>query len=681
MNQDHVFYSSVDPAEGRKHFFLKGLDGLRAIAVALVLVYHLWPTALPGGMMGVDIFFVISGFLITALLLREGAFTGKMNIVQFWVRRARRLLPAIVVLVAMVGTLALLVGGDVKVGLGRQILGAFTFSSNWLYIASGNDYFAETSPELFTNFWSLAVEEQFYIFWPVILVFVFMLISRWRSRVLVPAVLALLSLGLAAALALVGTNPSRIYYGTDSHLFGLMLGVLLAFLIPWSMYPPADSRLYPIVGYGERWAGALRAAAGWLSLFAVLPLALVLNERSSFLMPWGLFLASLLAIGVIQALLADVHNPAANLLRAVLNNPVFVWLGKRSYGIYLWHWPLHVLSRYIFGAEASAWVHVLVLLLTLIIAGLSYMYVEEPVRRLGFRGALAAWATSMRGAKKGAPIAAAAALVLTGAATAAAVATAPTMTEAERVVADGAAAAHPGNPEGAVRIEPSDKPSEPADSPESEQATEPEKKTLAVSIIGDSVTLASADALQQALPHAVIDAQVSRMLVNELPALEEQAADGTLGDIVVISLSTNSTMSQQQVDETIKALSPHGERRLVFVTGQAPANLSWVEESNVLLRQAAADHPEVVFLADWKQASEGHPEYMVSDGVHPEAAGQKVYAQTIAQAVEKAAETMDGELPGDQPDQQADPAEGGAEKSSPSEEPGEPLAPATGKAW
>lgn len=146
MQQEHVFYSGVRPEEGQRRFVLAGLDGLRAIAVSLVLVYHFWPQVLPGGLIGVDIFFVISGYLITALLLREGAYTGKMDIVAFWVRRIRRLIPAVAVLTLTITPIAFFIGGDILVGIGRQLLGAFTYSSNWLSIAAGNDYFAQTSP-------------------------------------------------------------------------------------------------------------------------------------------------------------------------------------------------------------------------------------------------------------------------------------------------------------------------------------------------------------------------------------------------------------------------------------------------------------------------------------------------------------------------------------------------------
>ena len=171
---------------------LAGLDGLRAIAVLAVIVYHFVPVAAPGGYLGVDVFFVISGFLITSLLLRERARTGGVAVSRFWLRRARRLLPALTLVVLVSGAAAALIGGDVLVHLGSQVLGAATFSSNWLYIAQGSSYFDGTSPDLFRNLWSLAVEEQFYLVWPGLLLLVLLLRASW-ARVAVVSLLAAVS--------------------------------------------------------------------------------------------------------------------------------------------------------------------------------------------------------------------------------------------------------------------------------------------------------------------------------------------------------------------------------------------------------------------------------------------------------------------------------------------------------
>ncbi|MFH5822161.1 acyltransferase family protein [Georgenia sp. AZ-5] len=226
--------SARQPGRGRTAGLLadagriEGLDGLRALAVAAVLVYHLRPASLPGGFLGVDVFFVVSGFLITTLLLREIATRGRIDLARFWLRRARRLLPPLLAVVVLSVPLAWLASTDLLVGIGRQVLGAVTFSSNWLEIGAGSSYFDATAPQLFVNFWSLAVEEQFYLLWPAA-VAALVAAAGGRRRTRVALVLAAVSAAFMAVLHTPGEDATRVYYGTDTHLFGLMIGAALAF--------------------------------------------------------------------------------------------------------------------------------------------------------------------------------------------------------------------------------------------------------------------------------------------------------------------------------------------------------------------------------------------------------------------------------------------------------------------
>src|SRR5690606_31737639 len=240
---------------------IPGLDGIRALAILGVLVFHFTPTVLPGGFLGVDVFFVVSGFLITTLLLRELHARGRVDLPRFWLRRARRLLPALVtVVVVSVGT-ARLVGGDLLVDIGRQAFGALTFSTNWVEIAAGASYFHSTSPLLFVNFWSLAVEEQFYLFWPFLLVLLLALTRTTRQRLLLVGGAVVASAGLMALLFTPGEDATRVYYGTDTHLFGLMLGIGLA--LAWA----SPQRAWLRTAAWRRWrTAAVVAALGVLVL-------------------------------------------------------------------------------------------------------------------------------------------------------------------------------------------------------------------------------------------------------------------------------------------------------------------------------------------------------------------------------------------------------------------------------
>ncbi|MGO1173926.1 MAG: acyltransferase family protein, partial [Actinomycetaceae bacterium] len=200
---------------------VRGLDGLRAVGCALVLVYHLWPAWAPGGNIGVDVFFVVSGFLITTLLAREITRTGSVDVAAFIVRRLRRLAPAVVTCALVVTAMAAWVGGDVLVRIGRQLLGTLTFTANWFQVADGQSYFDQQTPSLLTHAWSLGVEQQFYLLWPPVLLLIWL-----APRTVRPWLALALGAGSVALAALLG--GSRAYLGTDTHLYGLMVGAALA---------------------------------------------------------------------------------------------------------------------------------------------------------------------------------------------------------------------------------------------------------------------------------------------------------------------------------------------------------------------------------------------------------------------------------------------------------------------
>lgn len=647
-----LFTSSVRPYEANRRYILPGLDGLRAIAVLLVIVYHFWPTVLPGGMIGVDIFFVISGFLITSLLLREGALNGRIALGSFWVRRARRLLPAIALMILVLGPVSLIVGGDIQVNLGRQLLGAATFSSNWISIFAGNDYFAQTSPELFTNFWSLAVEEQFYVLWPLLIVASGLLLGRhWRhfSAVMVLGILA--SLGVAAFLLMNGTPISRIYYGTDTHLYGLLLGALLAFARPWSLYPPMGKKALYRVAQPFGLIAFTRVMVSWLSLFALIPYAILVPESAPGAIPWGLFGASLLALGVIQGMLPDMLAGASEALRRLLNFAPLRWVGERSYGLYLWHWPLAVVMHYVLGADRSPLVNVGVLVATFAIAEMSYRWVETPIRRRGFRESANRVIASFQNATvKALPIALTLLVIAAAGATGVAVRTAPTMTTAQQSVEDGkraaaerlkarqeARASASANPSATAKDDKDAKADASASASASQEATGPINSSQ-VTVVGDSIVVAVSPDLYDKMPEAQIDAAEGRTIAKALPIIKTMGASGQIRKTLVLSVTANSTILDGQLDQVLAAMP--ADSKLVLVTGYGPRNLSWIEYSNTKIHEFASQHSDRVIIADWnsaiRQALQTQSGLLASDGVHPEAAGQELYARVVEQAIAKA---------------------------------------------
>lgn len=647
-----LFTSSVRPYEANRRYILPGLDGLRAIAVLLVIVYHFWPTVLPGGMIGVDIFFVISGFLITSLLLREGALNGRIALGSFWVRRARRLLPAIALMILVLGPVSLIVGGDIQVNLGRQLLGAATFSSNWISIFAGNDYFAQTSPELFTNFWSLAVEEQFYVLWPLLIVASGLLLGRhWRhfSAVMVLGILA--SLGVAAFLLMNGAPISRIYYGTDTHLYGLLLGALLAFARPWSLYPPMGKKALYRVAQPFGLIAFTRVMVSWLSLFALIPYAILVPESAPGAIPWGLFGASLLALGVIQGMLPDMLAGASEALRRLLNFAPLRWVGERSYGLYLWHWPLAVVMHYVLGADRSPLVNVGVLVATFAIAEMSYRWVETPIRRRGFRESANRVIASFQNAPvKALPIALTLLVIAAAGATGVAVRTAPTMTTAQQSVEDGkraaaerlkarqeARASASANPSATAKDDKDAKADASASASASQEATGPINSSQ-VTVVGDSIVVAVSPDLYDKMPEAQIDAAEGRTIAKALPIIKTMGASGQIRKTLVLSVTANSTILDGQLDQVLAAMP--ADSKLVLVTGYGPRNLSWIEYSNTKIHEFASQHSDRVIIADWnsaiRQALQTQSGLLASDGVHPEAAGQELYARVVEQAIAKA---------------------------------------------
>ncbi len=602
---------------------------MRAVAVGLVVAYHLFPDGwLKGGFVGVDVFFVISGFLITILLLDETDASGTIRLADFWRRRARRLLPALALLVTVCASAAWLIGGDVLVRMGRQVLGAATFGYNWVTIAGGSDYFGQDTPELFRNLWSLAVEEQFYLLWPLVLP-LFLLIPARAVRATVALVAAAGSAGWMAALVTGGGGLTRAYFGTDSHSFGLLVGVALAFALQRAYRHPAR--------WMTRWPVLLitvpfgAAALGGLVVIAVVPAG---TTAGTF--PGALAAASLLAAAAVTI----GAWPRSWFGRALDTQPLR-WIGDRSYGIYLWHWPLLVLlTAWLLGTGPSvgvpAWLGGVALVLTLIAAELSYRLVERPVRRFGFRGSFARIGRSLAGvpARRSAALAglACAAVIVGG--TSAAIAAAPRVTSAQAVVDAGrqavaqSATTPPPTPPVTLAPDATVTPGVAA------SPTPPTAQPIAgdtITAIGDSVMLASAPALLERFPGIYVDAAVSRSMYAAPGILQSLADAGTLRQYVVLALGTNGPINAAALAQAARIVGP--DRHLVLVTAFAPR--SWIPGVNAALTAFAAEHPGVV-LADWSTAIAPHVDLLAGDHIHPGMSGGRVFAQALEGAITEA---------------------------------------------
>jgi peptidoglycan/LPS O-acetylase OafA/YrhL len=636
--------------------YLPGIDAMRAVAVLAVLAYHAEVSWMPGGFLGVDVFFVISGYLITALLMAEHSLRGSVDLGSFWRRRARRLLPAAFVMIGLSLAWAMAFLPDELASLRGDAIASFAYVTNWYLIFSEQSYFESFGrPSLFLHLWSLAIEEQFYLLWPVVFAAGIRLAGRRR---LLWGVLA----GIGASTALMwvlftpGIDPSRLYYGTDTRVAGLLVGVALAMV--WH-----PRRLRARVGPG---APLVLDAVGLVALLLLVRQLLTTSEFDAALYQGGFLRASLLTAVV----LAVVAHPAARLgrllSRSVSGVAPLLWVGHRSYSIYLWHWPVFMVTRPHQDIALDGWpLLVLRFALSLALGALSYRFVEQPIRH----GALADWRQRLaRAREEGAVplqrmVLGATAAALSVALVAAAVVTAERPDEpdlflgTEGVGLSVEARADGGNPSPAVSTSvapatsaptttavptttaaPRREPAAPAampptpppsTAPVTTAAPPPPVELPRTLALGDSVMLGAADALNQHFGDKVmVDAVVARPFDDGIWAARYYREETGLPDVVIVHLGNNGHFTPAQFDELMEVLAD--VRRVVFVTTRV--NQRWQDEVNSHLVAGAERWPNAR-VADWKSLSHGHPEYFAADLTHLTPDGATVYAQFLAAQV------------------------------------------------
>ncbi|CAB4941753.1 unannotated protein [freshwater metagenome] len=589
-----------------------GLDGVRALAVLGVLLYHGGVAPFPGGFLGVDVFFVLSGFLITSLLLREFDLTGTIRLVPFWLGRIRRLLPAaLLVIVASLLAVALFSTNDLGALRGDSIASAL-YVNNWHQVFADRSYFeAFGRPSLLQHYWSLAVEEQFYLLWPpLLLAGLLWLGRRWTAFVVVVA--AALSLALMALLYDPASDPSRVYYGTDTRAMPILIGVALAFVWP-AMLPGTRSDI--------RGRTAIDAL-GLVGLAGVIAAMVSIEDSSGFTYRGGLLLVALAS----ALLIAAVAHPASRLGRLMGAAPC-VWIGARSYGIYLWHWPIMAMTRP--GqdiSESKALIVALQIAATLVVAELSYRYIELPVRRRHFEAWVRERVAGSR-TRRGAALAGAAALV---AGFIVLIAALPTTTRdlSRLPVATAAASGRPSAVAGGAQ---------PVSVPISARIGEFKLPLAAgrwsyvapkgpVLMVGASVMLGTQPALKERI-NAKVDAAVSRSPQAIIDRLAAYRAADALPPVVGFQVGENGPLTKDMYRQLRAALK--GVPRVIIVTIRAPSQ-SWVDETNDQLHRLTRTWPEAT-IADWYEASSDPS--LLWDGTHPNPEGQKRYAEVVAQAI------------------------------------------------
>lgn len=589
--------------------YMPGLDGLRAIAVLGIIIYHLNKQWLTGGFLGVDTFFVISGYLITSLLLKEYDDTGIIKLKSFWIRRLKRLLPAVIVLLMVVGTATLLLKSDNIIRVKHDIIAAIFYVSNWWYIAKDVNYFEQFSFMPLKHLWSLAIEEQFYIFFPVILVTLLLTIKKRYKIGFIFWGVSIISLGLMMFIYSINGDHSRVYFGTDTRLQTLLLGVILAFL-----WPPFKLKNDPpkVVKY-------VIDSIGSLSFIVLILLFFIINDETNWIYDGGFYLISILTLFII----ASVVHPSTWIAK-IFSNPVLVFIGKRSYSLYLWHFAVisFVHSYYVDG-QIPVYVYFIDISLTIIFAELSYRFIETPFRKEGIKALN--WRPSYI------PQFIRMAIVLTLLIPFMLILVGAFNKYGKDIIGEKANSFDTTIEDNyLMRIAPIDNIHIDGLVSEKKKESSDVYNNIKPLLIGDSVMVDIGESFKSSVPKSRIDGKVGRQLYQTLPLVKANYSQyKKSSDQVVLELGTNGDFTVKQLDDL---LNQFGKAKIYLVNTRVPR----IYEANVnRLLADAAKRKSNVTLIDWNKRSQGHSEYFAPDGVHLEYKGVLALKDEILKALKK----------------------------------------------
>ncbi len=615
--------TTKSPHDARKlgKSYMPGLDGLRALAVLAVLLYHISPNQFIGGYIGVDLFFVISGFLITYRNLQNIQNPNKkFTLKNFWLRRARRLIPALVLVILVCVPIGAIIYPDILVGAFRQVAGALTYSTNWVEIIHGSNYFDQANPSLFKNFWSLAVEEQFYIIWPPLLLLLLSRRLKNSQLITIVATIAVASMVLMGVLA-APDNYTRVYYGTDTHCFGLAMGIIFAFI--WNKEKGSLSKEWLS---GQPWIPALAP----VGLIGFILIVMLVPDTAAFTYPFGLVLGSLFSLFLVGAVIIRPDT----LFTRIMELAPLRWLGVRSYGIYLWHWPMLVFGRILIptamGTVENVAVDVLFAFISFVAADLSYRFVEEPMRKDGFIKSLEKLVDRARDGIVG-RVQAGVCVVLV-IATIIAIATAPAKTQLQMQIeqqqaeqAQQAQDAQQNNTEGGSPQDPGSIPNY----DESQMKGIPDSSTITA--IGDSLISGNSIGFEEEFPEINFLAEPIRQWEQGVEVVKEGNQQGLIRQNVILDFGTNGGVADEDlVRQVLDELGPN--RRILLYNIYSPS--TFVDEANEIYEKFAEEYPNV-YLVDWNSVASAHPEYLLSDRTHTNIEGQNAFVAAAKEVFEE----------------------------------------------
>jgi len=574
--------------------YIPAIDGLRALAVIAVMFYHLGFSWIPGGFLGVDLFFVISGYVITRMLLDSIAQSGGLDLRGFYLARLRRLLPA---LLFMLTTTIIAVGIWAPDTIKRLLVDtpfALTGTINWWLVANEQDYFESIGrPPLLQHTWSLAVEAQFYLVWPLILYFI--LKKFGKKHIPVAALFIAAASGIALLLvsfsidAANASKVSHVYFGTDTHSIGLFLGAALA--VSWI---PQNFRV-ELSRKGQNFIDGI----GVFGFIGILATFLFIDASNPAMYKIAFPLAGIFG----AAIIASIVHPASR-FAPILQNKVLLWIGERSYAIYLWHWVIFQVTRPTVDLAGQAWaLYSLRILIVFALADISLRYVELPIRR----GVIQYW---IKGRKYRTKKERNRQTSLLSTATVIVVIIAAVISVRAISIANDARVAL----EKSLTVDTS-------------TVVPTEKDGLWVT--GDSVILGIRSVLEENQPISLVNARIGRQAPELLEVLiqdQPQALDSP----VIFNLGNNNALSREQVEQIFEAVK--GQPQIIVVNTAVPR--PWRDGNNQIINEVAAKYPQADVI-DWNAISNGRPEYFAPDGVHLVPAGVNAYVSAILEKLQE----------------------------------------------
>lgn len=624
---------------GKKRRYIKGLDGIRAIAVIMVLAYHLKLALFKSGFLGVTVFFVLSGYLITGILISEVEEEGTIDLKNFWLRRIRRLVPAVMSMAVVIIFVSAVVNRIIFTKGCKDFLASVLGFNNWWQIFNKISYFeAAGVPSPFTHCWSLAIETQFYLIYPLILLGIYKLVkSRGEGRANrgllfagVTLLLALISVILMIVLFDPQQDASRVYYGTDTRAFSLLFGALLAILWEYRMVP-------------RRLSASVNMVLGSVSFAVLLVMTIAINGSSNFWYRGGQFFGTILTVLMVYAV-----SGRKTWLSRFLSNPVLKWMGDRSYSIYLWHYPIILLISK--GIKASWWITLIEIVLSVVLSELSYRFIETPIRHgiIGeYLNILRSRPKSRQEKKRQIQVARRSLKVMAGTfvltvSLILCMLFVPKKNALDTLQKREAKAKETGKMTEEQLAKQKANGSESEDTICTADLTDDEiLEGLNLLLIGDSIAVDVTDDFYEIFPNSVSDTKIGR-----ITSLGKQVLDSYIdekkweGEGVIFASLSNSPINGELEDIREKI----GKDMPLFLTTVRIPHDTFEEESNSKIKKFVEENDHT-YLIDWYAASEGHDEYFDADDTHLLSAGAKAYAKCIKEAVLDAYKKENIEIP------------------------------------